>query len=145
MDVPAKIRLLNHVRKVVPMWALKQQALVIEHSFDSDLAKAKDDPEARSGIIRQRDFEASEYWNSLAALRSRKLTDYAEKLYITVNDLKWERDQYANYYLDRPSQSKLYRSIVEERRRIWDFRIKVIGALTGLIGTIIGLVAVWKK
>jgi hypothetical protein len=80
------------------MWAVKQQALVIEHAFDSDLAKAKDG-EARQNLIAQRDFEASEYWNALAALRSRKLADYAEKLYIPVDDLKWERDQYANYYL----------------------------------------------
>jgi len=145
MDVPSKIRLLNRVRKVFPMWAVKQQALVIERAFDADLEKAKGDAEARQSIIVQRDFETGEYWDQLAALRSRKLTEYAEKLYITVDDLKWERDQYANYYLDKPSQSKLYRSIVEERRKIWDFRIKVIGALTGLIGTIIGLVAIWKK
>jgi hypothetical protein len=90
-------------------------------------------------------MRSSEYWNRLAALRSRKLVGYAEKLYISVDDLKWEKDQYGNYYLDRASQSKLYRAIVEERRRNWDFRIKVIGALTGLIGTIIGLVAIWKK
>ncbi len=127
------------------MWAVKQQALVIEHAFDSDLAKAEEDAEARQIVLAQRDFEAGKYWNELEALRSRKLVGYAEKLYISVDDLKWERDQYANFYLHRASQSKLYGAIVEERRRIWDFRIKVIGALTGLIGTIIGLVAIWKK
>src|SRR5712691_13239245 len=110
MDVPAKIRLLSRIRRVVPMWAIKQQAVVIEHAFDSDLSKAQDG-EGLQGIILQRDVEASEYWNRLAALRSRKLVGYAEKLYISVDDLKWEKDQYANFYLHRASQSKLYGAI----------------------------------
>ncbi len=50
-DAPAKIRLLDQVRRVFPLWAIERQALVIERAFDSDLAKAKDDSEARHSII----------------------------------------------------------------------------------------------
>jgi hypothetical protein len=144
MDVPTKVRLLKRLGQIAPEWSLKRQALVIEHAFDSDLAVAKD-TEARESVVMQRDFEAGEYWNALAALRSRRLVDRAQKLYVPLDGLKWDTDQYANRFLDNPSEGKLYRAIREEQRRTWDFRIKVIGALTGLIGTIIGLVAIWKR
>ena len=41
------------------------------------------------------------------------------------------------------------RIVVEEARKTWEFRLKIIGgivgALTGLAGTLIGLVAIWRK
>lgn len=145
MDVPTKIRLLKRLGQIAPEWSLKRQGLVIEHAFDPDLAAAGNNLEARQSIVMQRDFEAGECWNALAALRSRRLVDRAQKLYVSLDGLKWDTDQYANRFLDNPSEAKLYRAIREEQRRTWDFRIKVIGALTGLIGTIIGLVAIWKR
>jgi hypothetical protein len=144
MDVPTKMRLLIRLGKIAPEWSLKWQASVIEHAFDSELAAAKG-AEARESVVMQRDLEAGEYWNALAALRSRRLVDRAQKLYVPLDGLKWDTDQYANRFLDNPSEAKLYRAIREEKRRAWDFRIKVIGALTGLIGTVIGLVAIWKR
>jgi len=140
-----KVRLLSKVRRVFPLWAIERQALVIEHAFDSDLAKAKEDSELRQSIIAQRNFEAGEYWHELAEFRSRKLANRAQKLYIPLDGLQWTDDGYGHRYLDAASQSQIYRAIREEGRKNWEFRIKVIGALTGLIGTIIGLVAVWKK
>lgn len=147
MDIPAKIRLLNRVRRVFPKWAIERQALVIEHAFDSELSQASKakDSEAQQSILQQRYFEASEYWNQLEELRSRKLVSRAQKLHISLEGLKWDTDQYANHYLDSTSQVQLHRAIREESRKVWEFRIKVIGALTGLIGTLIGLVAVWRK
>jgi hypothetical protein len=63
--------------------------------------------------------------------------------------LVWERDQYANHWLDDASQAKLNRIVVEEARKTWEFRLKIIGgivgALTGLAGTLIGLIAIWRK
>ena|SRR5437867_1707038 len=148
MEVPTKIRLLNCFRRIFPEWTMRRQALVIEHAFDSDLAKEKNYA-ARVDLTHQRDHEASEYWGALAEFRSRQLVNEAQKVYIPLDGMEWETDQYANRYLDSQSQSKLSKLVVEETRKTWEFRLKVIGgvigALTGLVGTIIGLVAVWKK
>jgi hypothetical protein len=120
MDVKKKIRLLNKVRRIFPEWALVRQARVIERAFDDDLLNAKDDPKAFFMAEAMRDNEASEYWMALQERRSLKLSRRARKLHIAQGNLKWERDAYGNRYLED-------------------------GALTGLIGTIIGLVAIWKK
>jgi hypothetical protein len=70
-------------------------------------------------------------------------------LYIDTSNLEWESDQYANHWLSDGAQSKLNRLVVEEKRKNWEFRLKVVGgvvgALTGLAGTLIGLVAIWRK
>lgn len=143
MDVPKKIRLLNRVGKVFPAWAIKRQALIIERAFDDDLAKAKDE-EARHYVLQQMDFEAREYWNKLSEIRSRKLVNQAQK-YIAVDDVVWHSDEYANRYLDNATQVKLRRLILEERHKDWEFRLKVVAALTGLFGTLIGLLAFLEK
>jgi len=146
MDVPAKIRLLHHVRRVFPEWATERQALVIEHAFDPELSEAAraKNWDAEQAIAQRRDFEASEYWHRLAELRSHKLVRRARKLHLPVDGVKWVTGNYANRYLDSASEEQLFRAIREEERKNWEFRIKVIGALTGLIGTLIGLVSVWK-
>lgn len=59
------------------MWTLQRQALVIEQAFDTAY-KAAGSWEERQGIIQQRDYEASEYWNAVTAFRSRKLATRAE-------------------------------------------------------------------
>jgi arginyl-tRNA synthetase len=136
--------LLNYFQEVLPKWTLRQKALVIEHAFSSELSNAKDG-EARHYILQQRDFEASECWNALAEIRSRELVRQAQKLYIATDDLEWETDSYANRYLLNATQAKLRRAIVDERRKIWEFRLKVIGALTGLLGAAIGLLAFLER
>jgi hypothetical protein len=144
VDVPTKIRLLNYVRKVFPELAIERQAGVIEHAFDAELAAAKGAKE-RHLVEAQRDHEASEYWDELAELQSHKLVRSANKLHILIDSLEWKRGNYGNHYLDSKTQAQLYRAIREEKRKSWEFRMKVIGALTGLVGTIIGLVAILKR
>jgi hypothetical protein len=148
LSIARKIRILGLLEKVAPAWAIRRQALVIEHAFDSDLAKAKD-LDSRQEIASQRQWEASEYWGALAEYRTNRLLSRARKLYLVPDELKWVTDGYANCYLDNDSLSKLNKIVVEEGRRAWDFRLKVMGvivsALTGLVGTLIGLIAIWKK
>jgi len=127
---------------------MRRQALVIEHAFDSDIANEKN-LNARNNIASQRYYEASEYWGALAEYRTHRLLERARRLYILPGEGKWETDGYANRYLDDDSLAKVYQLVVEANRKTWDFRLKVvgvvIGSLTGLIGTLIGLVAIWKK
>ncbi len=127
---------------------MRQQALVVEHAFDSDMANAKDS-EARQVIGSDRYHEASEYWGALAEHRTNQLLERARQMYIVPEGIEWITDGYANRYLDDASLSKLNKLVVEETRKTWEFRLKVIGGvigvLTGLVGAIIGLVAIWKK
>ena len=64
----------------------------------------------------------------------------------------WKDDQMGNRYLDETSESRLFHAIKDERYKTWEFRLKVLGvlgtlifALTGIIGSLIGLIAIWKK
>jgi hypothetical protein len=149
MDTPSKIRWLKRLGKLFPMWALKLQAIVIEHAFDSDLAKAENDWEARNQILAMREFEASEYWGALADIRSHHLANKARKMGVLPSGIKWHMDQYSNHFLDDETQSSLQRTIRDERRKDWDFYFKVVsivvGTVTGLVGALIGLLAFVTK
>jgi len=92
----------------------------------------------------RREFAASEYWGAIDELESEKLARLALKYYIPLDGLEWGRDQFGNKYL-AGDRSKLYRAIRDEQHGIWEFRLKIIGALTGLIGTAIGLIAILKS
>lgn len=149
MDTPKEIRLLERLKKFFPEWVVEQQARTIERAFQPELRKARNDPEARYKIERQREFEVTEYWDELAQLRSRKLVKQARKLHIPLGPVKWETGNYGHNYLADETETHLYREIREENRKIWEFRIKAIIALTGLLGTLIGVLTVlssfWKK
>jgi len=130
------------------MWTTQRQALVIERAFDARMAKEKD-LNVRANMASEREWEASEYWGALSEIRSHRLLARARKIYLAPEGMEWITDGFANRYLSDPSLSKLNKLVVEENRKTWEFRFKIIGvavgALTGLVGTLIGLVAIWKK
>jgi len=126
--------------------------LVIERSSAPDFVRAKGDAEALQAVVRQRDVEAGEYWHALDELRSRRLVNKAQKLFIPLEDVRWKSDCYANFFLDGATRAKLHRAIIEERRKVWDFRLRIIGAiatiitvLTGLLGAYIGVLAFLRR
>jgi len=83
MDVPKKIRLLGHFKKLFPVWTMTLQARVVESAFDSDLAAAKD-WNSRQEIISSRDFELSEFWGAIDSVRSDRLIKRARKLHLSL-------------------------------------------------------------
>ena len=145
--VRVRLRALQYVRNIFSSWEwpIARQARTVEHAFDDDLARAGKSAEARMQIEQQRAFEADEYWDELRELRSMRLMRQGRRLHIHVGDVKWAWGSYGNRYLDYESEVRLYRAVRDERRGIWEFRIKVLTALTGLIGVVIGLVAFLKK
>ncbi len=143
MDVPSKIRLLGHIKKVFTEWAIRKQAGVIYASFDRDLKKAKD-WERRKDIEAERGFATIEYWDALSELRSRKLMGLAHRIHVETAGVTWVTGRYGNRFLDEASETKLYRAIQDKRHAFSKFRIKVIHVIAGaLTGAIIGLVYLW--
>jgi len=145
--VPQKIRVLTLLQRIFPQWALRRQARVIEHAFDAELAEAKvkKDWEALQVTLSERHNESAEYWDALAEFRSNRLVRKAAKRGLPTEGAEWETGNYGNRYLTRTSETTLRRTVIEERRRDWEFRLKIIGALTGLMGTLIGLVALLTR
>ena len=84
-------------------------------------------------------------------LRTQKLIHKARKLGISVPKLpSWFTDQYNVYsehtykVLTEFGEAKVRNLIRKQRREDMEWWLKVIGALTGLIGVLIGLVAILK-
>jgi hypothetical protein len=146
MDISQRLHLFDRLQKVFPTWALKRKASVIYHAFDTDFAKlAKTDHQARHDLAGQRSFETGEYEDDLLAHQSRKLLRGARRQYIHVPDLVWETGPFGARYLDQASLSKLYLLVKEREDRNRDFYLKLITALTGVIGALIGVLAFLKK
>jgi hypothetical protein len=81
----------------------------------------------------------------LRSIQSRRLWMNAQRLYIRLPNLKWEEGPYGDQSLNEESFSVLFHAVKEKRAKALDTRRKLAGAITGIIGTLIGLVAVWKK
>jgi hypothetical protein len=144
MDIATKLRILDRIGEIFPAWAIERQARIIERAFDSELAKAKSEEE-RQEVNQRRRFEASEYWDELAQFRSRRLISQTRKLYVPLENLVWETGDFGHRYLEDESEARIYRALREEKQKLCDFRIKMLVALTGLIGTLIGLVSLFGR
>ena len=147
MDIPKKLRLIGYFERVFPVWSLKWKSRVIHCAFDAELAKAKLDGKRDDfgGLEQQRHWETSEYEDKILAIRSRKLMADANRLYVYIPDLQWETGNHGDHYLKRVSASKLYLAVRKQKDKIREYRLKLAGACTGIIGALIGLIAVWKK
>ena len=140
---PQKIRVLNRFRGIFPQWTLRRQVRVIEHTFDSEIAEAKrqKDWDGVQAIEGNASDECAEYWDALAELRSERLVKKASKRGILTEGLEWQIGNYGERYLTHTSETKLRRAVIDDVRKDWEFRLKIIGALTGLVGALIGLAA----
>jgi|ERR1035437_33390 hypothetical protein len=130
------------------MWTLRRQASVIYHAFDVDLAKAQASGNRNKydELAQQQQFEASEYQDKLRCVRTRRLLMEAETLYIHIPDLRWESGQFSqDRFLDDASESKLYYAVKEQKEKRREYYLKLATAITGMIGALIGLIAIVKK
>jgi hypothetical protein len=147
VTLPDKIRRLERLKNIFPLFTLERQASLIGRSFDDEIAHAtsRGDIEEAASLGQTREFELQEYRDQILTIRTKKLLAKARELYILFSDLKWERGVYGWSYLESESLSKVYHAVREERYKRAEFRLKLIGALTGIIGALIGLAAVLKR
>ena len=96
--------------------------------------------------------EVSPYQPKLDYLKSQKLLEKARKLGIEVSPDRagWFTDSYDCYreraykVLSQIGEARLRNIIRKQERDNWEWWLKVITAFTGLIGALIGLVAILK-
>jgi hypothetical protein len=141
MNVSQKLRMLETVGRVFPMWALQRQANVIYRAFDGEVAKAKasGDRNEYEKVISTLYFEVGEYTDKLRALRSRALLAQAARFYVHVPDLKWEHGQWSwDGFLAEESEALLYQAIQQQKIARREFQLKLLTAGTGIVGALIG-------
>jgi hypothetical protein len=144
MKVITKLRTFQFLQRFFPIWALKRQSSIVSHAFEADLKQARNRTE-REELEYQRYFELGEYDEAIQTIHSKRLTAEARELFVFVPDLKWEQGQWGGRFLNEESLSKLHYAVKAQKDIIRDYRIRFASVLTGIIGALIGLLAIWKK
>lgn len=144
MDIQTKLRPFRYLQRFFPVRSLKWQSKIVSRAFEADLKSAPNRDE-RERIEFERYSELSEYDEAIQAIHSKRLTTEARELFVFVPDLKWEQGQWGERFLEEESLSKLHHAVKAEKDSIRDYRIRFASVLIGIIGALIGLLAVWKK
>ena len=144
MTLKTKLRFFNLLQRLFPIWALRGQSNIVSRAFEADLRKAQTSEE-RERLEYEQYFELSEYDETIQAIHSKRLSADARELFVYIPDLKWETGHWGGRYLSEESLSRLHHAVKAQKDSIRDYRIRFISALTGVIGALIGLLAIWKK
>ena len=144
MKVKTKLRFFNSLQRFFPIWALRRQSNIVSREFEAELRKARTFEE-RERLEYEQYFELSEYDEAIQAIHSKTLLADARELFVYIPDLKWETGQGGSRYLNEESLSKLHQAVKTQKDSIRDYRIRFLSALTGIVGALIGLLAIWRK
>lgn len=144
MNIKTKLRFFNFLQRYFPVWSLRKQSRIVSRAFEEDLriAKTYDD---RERLEFEKYSELSEYDEAIQSIHTKRLLTDARELFVFVPDLKWETGQWGNRYLNEESLSRLHQAVNAQKDSIRDYRIRFASALTGIIGALIGLLAILKK
>lgn len=144
MKIQAKLRPFQFLQRFFPVWALKRQSKIVSHAFEADLKHAKTSVE-RQELEYEQYVELGEYDEAIQTIHSRRLMEDARELFVYVPDLKWEQGNWGGRFLNEESLSRLHHAVKAQKDSIRDFQIRFATALTGIVGALIGLVAVLRK
>jgi len=126
------------------VWALKQQSRIMSRTYEISLKNAKTSAE-RQELEFEQYTDLSEYEEAIQTIHSRRLMAEARELFVFIPGLKWEQGQFGGRFLSEESLSKLHHAVKTQKESIRDYRLRLATAATGIIGALIGLLAVWKK
>jgi hypothetical protein len=140
--------------------------LTLEYHEKRKAAKSKDD---RWEIERDHDFAMEEWDDWLRSIDDRELVNKAARMDLSLDDFlipesnrvepkfgHWYESKFGSRILERDSRRALQKAIRErvptyrkERRELYEFYLKIIfgvgTAITGIGGTIIGIISILKK
>jgi len=144
MNIKTKLRFFNFLQRYFPIWSLRKQSRIVSRAFEADLRIAKTSGD-RERLEYEQYSELSVYDEAIQAIHTKRLLTDARELFVFVPDLKWETGQWGNRYLNEESLSRLHQAVKAQKDSIRDYRIRFASALTGIIGALIGLLAILKK
>jgi hypothetical protein len=144
MKLKTILRPFQFLQRFFPVWALRRQANILSHRYEADLRRTKNRDD-RERIEFDQYVDLSDFEETIQTIQSKRLMVKARELFIYVPDLKWEQGQWGGRYLSEESMSKLYHAVKAQKDSTREYRLKVAGALTGIIGALIGLIAIWRK
>jgi hypothetical protein len=146
-------RILDFGRAWFPSWTCRCQLRKLAAVYRRLIKEVGDDKKHRDNLIAEWQFESEEYLDEIAGIQSRRLVKEAQKelvdVFAVVKDNEWTQGRFGETFLKARALARLNKAVSEAKRAKWEFRLKVIsgiaGVLTGLVGSVIGLVAVLKK
>jgi len=144
MKTKTKLRPFQFLQRLFPVWALKQQSRIMSRTYETSLKHAKTSAE-RQELEFEQYIDLSEYEEAIQTIHSRHLMAKARELFIFIPDLKWKEGQFGGRFLEEESLSRLHHAVKAQADTIRDYRLRLATAATGIIGALIGLLAVWKK
>lgn len=133
------------------LYRLKKKLRKLRGEYEADIKKAKKDGKDRGviegiiaemyGCCRDDEFE-------IEKIITRDLISKSRKYFIELpdrNDEKIWENYFGSYILTDHGKSTINKQIKAHRREDYEFVIKIIFVLIGLIGTLTGLMAVINK
>ncbi len=138
-----RLKLFNYSRK--------RERIRKLYSKDLEVAKKKDDREEIQSLLSALDYEQSEPEEKIKLLKTQYLISIADKLSlptppITEKEEGWEESGFSGrHVLTNKGITELRSLIRQEKRERYELIFRWVSILIGLIGAIIGLVAVLNK
>ena len=146
------------LRTRLKIWKLNRQ----RRKLEKESRRVRAESLAKKDDRIYEDWHAEHRWEfelvdaTIKGAISRDLVNEAENLYLPTPDYgageRWEQQLDGSYALTPEAMTELRAAIRKERRErreVIEWWVKVVGGaigiLTGLVGALIGLIAIWKK
>jgi hypothetical protein len=144
-------RLLRILHRPFPVFYCNHWMRWMHREFDKERARAT--PEEIQDLWNQERFEAQEFYGEREAILTKRLLASARSAQLSLEDIPipsgqkshWETGDFGHRYLSDRSNAALSRAIWQAKKEHWDLWLKIIGAVTGLLGASIGVLALLKK
>lgn len=137
------------------MWKYKRE----RRKLDKEMRRIRVEARQKKDEQIYEDWCAEHTWKfdvndaAINGIKTDSLVKQAEKFYLAVPDKsdenKWTRDATDSLVLTPEAMRELGAAIRRARRESFEWWVKVVGGaigiVTGLVGALIGLIAVWKR
>lgn len=148
--------MLTRIKTALELRALARSAARIRASYAEDILKARSEKKNSEAISLIEDGERWELefvYDEIEHLHTKALVRLADKYRVPLPEEGWERSRQLGYrYLTDQAYSALRTAIRAEKGERWSARLQwmpalvsLITSVAGLLGILVGLLAVLKK
>jgi hypothetical protein len=137
-------RLFDVGERFFPLWALRWELQGFDRNYRKAIREA-DGPSAKRDLEQEAQFMVQEITGAIDEIRTHRALRQAADEFIDCGPLTTEEDwvegSFGNRFLNEKALAAINRSVRDAKRAKWEFRVKVIG---GVIGILTGLVGAAK-